>query len=250
MNLFLEIMVFVLGLIVGSFINMAVWRVGHKKSFFKEQRSYCDFCRKKLKWFDNIPIISWLIYGGKSRCCQKKMPLSYPIVELITGILFWLNFIYLRSNIWLIIIDFLILGLLVFEADFDFKYMMLPDSTAYSLIILSVFSWIIMGAPKSYLVSALISGIFIFILHKIKIKGHEAMGDGDIFLAIFMGMFLGFPNVVVAFYVAFIMGAIVGVILIWGKKIGRLTPIPFGPFLILGTLVASWWGEKIVSLFF
>lgn len=74
------------------------------------------------------------------------------------------------------------------------------------------------------------------------------MGDGDILLAVFMGLFLGFPNIVVAFYIAFVAGAIVGGLLILKKIVGRLTPIPFGPFLILGTLVAFWWGEKIIKL--
>ena len=238
---------------VGSFINMAVWRLGHNKSFFKEQRSFCDFCKKKLRWYDNIPILSWMVYGGKSRCCRKKLPLSYPIVEIITGILFLLNYeLSARGGqaSYELVIGLLIMGLLVFEADFDFKYMMLPDVTAYSLILLAGVQWIVIGMPKYYLISALISGIFIFILHKIKIKGHEAMGDGDILVAIFMGLYLGFPNIIVAFYVAFIVGAIIGSVLILRKKIKRLSPIPFGPFLILGTLVANWWGEKIIRLIF
>jgi prepilin signal peptidase PulO-like enzyme (type II secretory pathway) len=250
MNLFLEMMIFILGLMVGSFINMAVWRLGHNKSFFKEQRSYCDFCKKKLRWYDNIPIFSWLVYGGKSRCCRKKLPLSYPIVELLMGVLFLFNFLNRDNNILIYGIDFLILGILMFEAAFDFKYMMLPDATAYSLIILAGIQWVVMGMPRDYLISALVSGIFIYILHKIKIKGHEAMGDGDILVAVFMGLYLGFPNIIVAFYVAFIVGAIVGSVLILRKKIKRLSPIPFGPFLILGTLVAKWWGEKIINIIF
>lgn len=248
MNFFLEIMIFTLGLMVGSFINMAVWRLGHNKSFFKRSRSFCDFCKKKLRWYDNIPIISWMLYGGKSRCCHKKLPLAYPIVELLTGVLFLLNYLYLPLGFESIIV-FVILGLLIFEAAFDFRYMMLPDSTAYSLIVLAFVRWLMLGMPKDYLISSVISGIFIYILHKIKIKGHEAMGDGDILVAIFMGIFLGFPNIVVAFYVAFIVGAIVGVVLIYGRKIGRLTPIPFGPFLIFGTLLSYWWGEKIIKTF-
>lgn len=243
-------MIFILGLIVGSFINMAVWRLGNKKSFFKEQRSFCDFCKKQLKWYDNIPVLSWIIYGGKSRCCKKKLPLSYPIVEIMTGTLFLFNFILFPINYWLLIINFLIIGFLVFEATFDFKYMLLPDFTAYSLILLALVNWFLLGRPISYMISAVISAVFILCLHKIKIKGHEAMGDGDIFLAFFMGLFLGAPEIIVAFYVAFIVGAIVGVLLISSKKIKRMTPIPFGPFLILGTFVAYVWGEKIVKLFF
>lgn len=241
-------MVFVLGLCIGSFVNMAVWRIGSGKSLFKEKRSFCDFCGKQLKWFDNIPIISWIIYKGKSRCCGKKLPLLYPIVEVLTGILFLLNYILLGNNIWLMVINLFILGLLVFESAFDFKYMVLPDITAWAIIILALIKWIIIGMPFNYLVSATVSGLFVFVLHKIKIKGQEAMGDGDILLAIFMGLFLGFPNIIVAFYIAFIVGAIIGALLIHGKKVAKLTPIPFGPFLILGTIIACFWGEKIVKI--
>jgi len=247
MSLLLGITVFILGLCVGSFINMALWRVGNKKSFFKEARSICDFCGKQLKWYDNIPVISWIRYRGKSRCCGKKLPLLYPIVEITTGLLFLLNLQSTTFNLQLIVI-FIILGLLVFEAAFDFKYMMLPDATAWALIILAALRWILSGLPVINIICALISALFIFILHKIKIKGHEAMGDGDVFLAFFMGLFLGFPNIIVAFYIAFIVGAVVGAFLIYKKIIGRLSPIPFGPFLILGTIIAYYWGEKIIQI--
>ena len=88
----MDFLVFVLGLSVGSFINMAVWRLGHKKSLLKNQRSYCDFCKKPLEIYDNIPLLSFLIYKGKSRCCGKKLPISYPIVELVMGIIFVCQF--------------------------------------------------------------------------------------------------------------------------------------------------------------
>ena len=247
MNLFFKIMIFGLGLCIGSFINMAVYRVGEEVSFFKKKRSFCDFCKINLKWQDNIPVWSWLRYGGKSRCCGKKLPLLYPIVEVMTGILFLLNY-ELGIVSFGLIINFLIISLLVFEAAFDFKYMMLPDVTAWALIGLALVKLGLAGFSGGYLISALISGIFIFILHKIKIKGKEAMGDGDILLAVFMGLFLGFPNIVVAFYVAFIAGAVVGAWLIWRKKVRKLSPIPFGPFLILGTVVAWLAGEYIIKL--
>jgi prepilin signal peptidase PulO-like enzyme (type II secretory pathway) len=189
-----------------------------------------------------------MVYKGKSRCCGKKLPLLYPVVEIATGLLFLLNYELSITNYELLIINFFIFGLLVFEAAFDFQYMTLPDATAYSLIILAGIKWILIGMPISYLIYAVISALFIFILHKVKIKGQEAMGDGDIFLAFFMGLFLGFPNIIVAFYIAFIVGAIIGGILMWLKKVGRLSPIPFGPFLIFGTIIAYYWGEKIIKL--
>ena len=254
MEIFFGIMIFLLGLCVGSFVNMAVYRTArqlritnYELKIKNEKRSYCDFCGRQLRWFDNIPVLSWLIYGGKSRCCRKKLPLTYPVIEIITAILFLLNFQFSIFN-FQSIFNYLILGILVFEAAFDFKYMMLPDVTAWALIILAAIKWGLVGFPTNFLFSAVISAVFIYILHKIKIKGQEAMGDGDIFLSGFMGLFLGFPGIVVAFYVAFIMGAVVGGSLILLKKVKKTTPIPFGPFLIFGVVVAMWWGENIIKL--
>ncbi|HNY04660.1 MAG TPA: prepilin peptidase [Candidatus Woesebacteria bacterium] len=261
MEFFLAVMVFVLGMCIGSFINMAVWRVAYREKLFRATtrvahtvgaglmpaRSFCDFCGKQLSWYDNIPVFSWLFYRGKSRCCGKKLPLLYPIIELLTGILFVLNFYY-SSTYLLLFLSFFILGLLIFEAAFDFKYMVIPDRSAYALIGLAAIRWLILGAKIEYLYTALLSALFIFILHKIKIKGQQAMGDGDIFLAFFMGLFLGFPGIILAFYLAFIVGAVVGIILIMKKKVKKLSPIPFGPFLILGTGVAFFWGEEIMKI--
>ncbi|HOY61341.1 MAG TPA: prepilin peptidase [Candidatus Woesebacteria bacterium] len=273
MEFFLAVMVFVLGMCIGSFINMAVWRVANGKPILGRNklrpysrgliyqtlnnRSYCDFCGKQLSWYDNIPVFSWLFYRGKSRCCGKKLPLLYPIVEISTGCLFLLNYSARggsayggQSSIFNLqsIVVYMILGLLVFEAAFDFKYMVIPDRSAYALIGLVAIRWLILGAKIEYLYTALLSALFIFILHKIKIKGQQAMGDGDIFLAFFMGLFLGFPGIILAFYLAFIVGAVVGIILIMKKKVKKLSPIPFGPFLILGTVVAFFWGEEIIKI--
>lgn len=248
MNLFLEVIFFVLGLCLGSFINMAVWRIGHQKSLLKNQRSFCDFCKKQLKWYDNIPIFSWLICKGKSRCCGKKLSILYPITELIMGILMSLNYFFFKDNLDLLLVNLLISILLIFEADFDFRYLMLPDLSAYLLIGLAVVKWILIGMPISFLIYAVLSALFIFILHKIKIRGQEAMGDGDIFLAFFMGLFLGFPQIMIAFYVAFISGAVIGVGLIISKKMKRSKAIPFGPFLVFGTIIAFYWGEKIIRI--
>lgn len=264
MEILLEIMVFVLGLCVGSFINMAVYRLARRYKIINyqlritnENRSFCDYCGQQLKWFDNIPVLSWLVFSGKSRCCGKRLPLTYPAVEIIMAILFLLNFSARGGSAYggqfsifnfQSIFNYLILGLLVFEAAFDFKYMMLPDATAWALIGLATIKWAVSGFPVNFLVSGIVSAIFIFVLHKIKIKGEEAMGDGDIFLAGFMGLFLGFPKIVVAFYVAFIVGAIIGGSLILLKKVKKNTPIPFGPFLIFGVVVAMWWGEAIIKL--
>lgn len=233
---------------------MAVWRLGHKKSLLKDQRSYCDFCKKPLKIYDNIPLLSFLIYKGKSRCCGKKLPFSYPIVELLMGIVFVLEFksppipLFEERGGIMMIVTFLILTVMMFEAVFDFYYLSVPDEATFSLIGLGIIHWFLTGMSKEKVISAILAALFMWMLTKIKIKGQQAMGEGDIFLALFMGLFLGYPGILMAMYSAFISGAVVGVILMLFRKKEKLSPIPFGPFLMFGTVIAYWWGENILSI--
>jgi prepilin signal peptidase PulO-like enzyme (type II secretory pathway) len=256
MEIWLLVMVFVLGLCCGSFVNMMTYRTAVRYEVTKnklqetnKKRSFCDYCGKQLKWFENIPVVSWLIQKGKTRCCGKKLPVLYPIVEIVTGILFVLFF---RSQISDLRFQILFLGLviivfLVFSAVFDLKYMILPDFSTIILATSALVFWITgRFGDWSYLWSGLISFGFLGLLYLITKK--KGMGLGDVKLALFMGLFLGYPKVILAFYMAFISGALVALFLMVFKKANRKTLVPFGPFLILGTLIAWFWGEQFFSL--
>ena len=263
--------IFVLGLCFGSFVNMLMYRTAVRYKLKVHQvykvhqvknknRSFCDYCGKQLNWYENVPVISWLILKGKTKCCHKKLPLSYPIVELITAVLLTLNFKFLIFNFQSIyeiynfqflikfILTLLIIVFLVFSTVFDLKYMILPDFSTFILVGCSIFLMLSRsgGTPLQNITASLVSAGFLLILNLIT-KG-KGMGMGDVKLAIFMGLFLGFPKIIVAFYVAFIVGAIIGVLLMVFKKAKKKTQIPFGPFLILGTFVSWWWGEIILKI--
>lgn len=260
-------MIFVMGLCFGSFVNMLMYRTaveyelikskGIKKinsiSFLKMLggRSFCDSCGKQLYWYENIPVMSWLIQKGKTRCCDKKLPVLYPIVEMMTGLLFLIflitNYELLITNYVELIIGLVIITFLVFSAVFDLKYMILPDFSTILLAASAMVLWITghLG-DLSYLWSGLISFVFLVFLYLITKK--KGMGFGDVKLAFFMGLFLGYPKIIVAMYLAFVLGALFGVVLIVFKKAKKKTKISFGPFLILGTLIAWFWGEQILSL--
>ena len=247
MEILVGIIIFLLGLCGGSFVNMLTYRTAvryeltrNKKQETNKNRSYCDYCRKQLSWRDNIPVISWLILRGKSRCCHQKLSRLYPIVELITGVLFLIN-----GTNWL---GMVVIVFLMFSAVFDYKYMILPDFSSYILIGLAIVNLLI-NNNRGALVAGIGSVLFIWILTKIKIKGKQAMGEGDIPLAGFMGLWLGWPEIIIAFYIAFIIGAVVGIIIISLKKRRSDEAIPFGPFLILGTIIAYFYGEKILYYF-
>jgi len=204
-------------------------------------RSFCDSCNRQLTWYENIPVVSWIVQRGKTRCCHKKLPVQYPLLEISMGIIFMLinfNFAYL-----------LIATLLMFSLVFDLKYMILPDRANAGLIILSLILLIGKGDYLTYLLAGLGSTVFFFILNRIRIRGSEAMGMGDVKYALFMGLFLGYPKIIVAIYFAFVVGAIVSLGLLIFKIVKKENPIPFGPFLIIGTVVAGVWGDVLIKYF-
>lgn len=254
----LEIMIFVLGLCCGSFVNMLAYRVaidyGLEKKKFKvknKNRSFCDYCGRQLKWYENMPVISWVIQRGKTRCCGKKLSILYPIVEIVTGLLFlmvWFFGAIYESPLHLVL-SLVIITFLVFSTVFDLKYMILPDFSTVILIgcsVILVFLGAIHESPLHLVIAAVSSFSFLGLLNLIT-EG-KGMGWGDVKLAGFMGLFLGIKMVIVAFYVAFITGAFVGLALMISKKANRKTLVPFGPFLIFGTLLAWFWGSQIMNL--
>ena len=263
MEYFLGGMIFLMGAALGSFVNMLVYRVAVEYGLRNppslklrkgKNRSYCDYCGRQLRWWENVPIFSWFLLKGKSKCCANPLPWQYPVVELMMGSLavvgFWflkedvgINEIFLGQMGYLLAITTLLMFLLVF----DLKYMILPDFGVFILIGLAL-AGVIFDEKNiiPYLLSALGGFLFLGGIHWLT-KG-KGMGFGDAKLAIFMGLFLGWPKIVVAFYVAFIAGALVGLLMILLRKAGRRSQIAFGPFLILGTGVAWVWGNKLIFI--
>lgn len=259
MEVLLKIIIFISGLCFGSFVNMLVYRVAISYKLIKPpssrskkggNRSYCDYCGKQLKWYENIPVISWIFLKGKTKCCQKKLSVLYPIVELVTGILFLLNFQLINFQLTIqFFLSFLIIVFLVFSGVFDLKYMILPDFSTIVLIVCALILWSLEHLGDwNYIISSIISYGFLGFLYLITKK--KGMGFGDVKLAVFMGLLLGYPKIIVAFYIAFVVGAVVSLFLIIFKKAGRKTQIPFGPFLILGTFFAWWWGDYFLKFVF
>ena len=248
------VIVFVLGLCAGSFVNMLIYRTalryGVESRKFKvksKKRSFCDFCGRQLRWDENIPVISWLIQKGKSKCCHKKLPVVYPLLELFTGLIFVINFEILKqvqNDVAMSVVSLVMITLLIFSAVFDLKYMILPGFSSVILIVIALLG--VIFDEKNiipYLVSAVGASGFLGILY-IVTKG-KGMGDGDVILAIFMGLFLGWPKIIVALYLAFIGGAIIGIILLVLKKVKMKSEIPFGPMLIMATLFTWYYGDRI-----
>lgn len=255
MVLFNNLMIFILGASIGSFLNVLIDRLPKEESI--NGRSHCDFCGKKIAWRDLIPVFSFFVLKGKSRCCHKKLSWQYPIVETITGLAFvWLfkdspyidsltRTVLIRSVLMLSILSSLIV---IFVT--DLKHHLISD---YILLALFVFSLVFhltnsnqfQPILTNFIPSGLIVALPIFLIYFI--SKERAMGLGDVFLAANIGFLLGWQEGFLALYIAFVTGAIFGLIAIIFKNKKLKSKIAFGPFLVIGTIVMLFWGEKIVE---
>lgn len=258
--LLIYLFVFLFGLAVGSFLNCVIYRLKTGESFLKG-RSYCPHCKQVLSWPDLIPVFSFLILKGKCRYCSQKISWQYPLVEITTAILFLLPahftltyFMYDRTgNMYDLFFYWIIVCFLIIIFVYDLKHYIIPDKIIYPAIALAFIynilnSYIINHKPFfNPLLAAFGAAIFFLVI--VLISGGKWMGVGDIKLAFFIGLFLSFPNIFVALFLAFLIGAIIGIgLIILGKKTLK-SEVPFGPFLVTGTLIALFWGEKFINYY-
>ncbi len=237
--------VFVFGLIVGSFLNVCIYRLP-KGIFFKKQFSFCTHCEKRIRWFDNIPLLSYIFLKGKCRYCQKKISFIYPLVELLTGSGFLLFYLKWGLTAYFFI-GCLFLSLLIVATWTDFKERIIPDEISLGGLalgfILSIFfpflhesSFIGYSVLDSFL-GILIGGGSLYItgiLGALVLK-KEAMGGGDVKLLAMIGAFWGWKLSLFTFFLAPCLAIIPGICQLIFKKEHTL---PYGPFLAFTSLVA------------
>lgn len=252
----INLFVFLMGLILGSFLNVCIYRFPKNKSIVFPA-SHCPLCQKPILWYDNIPLVSYVILGGRCRFCRGRIGFRYFMVELLSGILTVALFLTFGLNEKFAGYMFLTSGLIV--ATFvDFELQEIPDQVTISGIIagaifaalfpsiLGASSWV--GGLVSSIVGMIAGGGSIYLMGffgELVFK-KEAMGGGDVKLLAMVGAFLGWKLALVTFFVAPIFGAVVGIAL--KIKDGREI-IPYGPYLSLATLVSIFWGEKILGFF-
>ncbi len=252
MEILTALFIFLLGLVVGSFLNVLIYRLPRQLSVVWG-RSGCPHCRKKIAWFDNIPLLSFLLLKGRCRACHSPISWRYPAVELLTAVLFALGTrVYLSglSDLSYLRIAELSLTLILFSAliaifFIDLEQQIIPDSILLPVIVL-FFLHSLLTANYWPLVAAFSASLFLWLIWALT-RG-QGMGLGDVKLAFLMGLSLGFPKIIVAFYLAFLTGAVIGVILILVKRARFGQKIAFGPFLAAATIITVLWGEKIFAL--
>ncbi len=243
--------VFLFGLSVGSFLNCVIYRLSINEK--PKGRSYCPNCKHLLSSKDLVPLISYISLLGKCRYCRKKISFEYPLVELLTGALFLLAFLFAGLSVELLFLC-VVLFFLVLIFVYDLKHYIIPDFATFSLIGISFFYLLFLSFFENNFnillygtLSAIGAFVFFFLLFYFT-KG-KGMGFGDVKFVIFMGLFLGFPEIVPGLFISFLLGAIIGLALIVLKRKKLKSQVPFGPFLIIGSLIAYFYGEKIIDTY-
>lgn len=264
-----NILAFVFGSIVGSFLNVCVYRMPMGKSVVWPG-SHCPRCEKRIPWYDNIPFISFILLGGRCRYCKKGISFRYFIIELLTAVIFVLFFNRYRLSYDLFL--YLVLACSLITAAFiDIKHRIIPDEISIGGIIVGFilsaikglnigpFSFnfnhafnsllgIAAGGGIIYLTGFLFDLVYFKLLKKPAIEGEtSSMGGGDVKLLAMIGAFLGPQNAVLTFFLAPFLGSIIGII---NLAVRKKHVIPYGPFLSLAALITIFWADKIISLIF
>jgi len=264
MEYILTLSFFLLGLTIGSFLNLVIYRLKKKESFLFPG-SHCLYCNHKLGWGDLVPVFSFLFLKGKCRYCGKPISIQYPLVELTTGFIFLLTFNFLSSELiagdsyyyFYLLYILCSFSFLIVTFVYDLKHYIIPDKIIYPAILTSGIWYLMTGIFfSSYanhqifnvIYSCLGASLFFFLIWFFS-KG-KWLGFGDVKLVFFMGLFLGFPNIFVSLFLASLIGAIIGLGLIVLKKKKIDSEIPFGPFLVFGTVVSFFFGENLINWYF
>lgn len=254
------LLIFIFGLIIGSFLNVVILRLNTGRSIVNG-RSKCSRCDRTLLWHELIPVVSFLRLGGKCRTCRASLSFQYPFVELITGILFVILYskIILGGGIalmqWVTLaFAMTITALLIVITVYDLRHKIIPDKIVFPFIGLSFVAalWtIFFGAPTA-VVGILLAGPGLaapFFLLWFFSQG-RAMGFGDVKLALGIGWLVGGVASAAVFLLSFWIGAAVGLLLLASSKVHSLkSEVPFAPFLIVALLIVWVWNLSLMSLF-
>ena len=272
LDIYLGTVIFIFGLLMGSFYNVCIYRIPEDISIVKPP-SHCPYCNHRLSYLDMIPVLSHLFLKGKCRYCGEKISWRYSLVELLTGAMFLVSYLRLGVNaelgFFLVFISFMIIITFI-----DIDYRIIPDRFFISGLILSVaylFSPLIFKGEykgslfgesvniqsisdlpvKSALTGALIGGGFLLVIDLIGrlIFKKEGMGFGDVKLMTWTGLFLGLRGTIVSLLLAVWIGAVAGVILLKIRKNRNEDDkyMPFGPFLTIGSVIGAFFAQQIIN---
>lgn len=247
MDYFIGALFLLYGLVVGSFLNVLVYRLP-RKNLFKSSTSYCPNCKHKLSWIDLFPLFSFIFLRGRCRYCKEKISIRYPLVELLNGVLWLLSFVMFKGDWATIVLSCLFFSILIVIAGIDLDISEIPNGLVLAILILALVKFVLsffFGPVKwyEYLIGAVCVSVPLFILALF-----GGMGLGDVRLAFVAGLFLGWKLMLLGTFFGIVFGGIVAIVLmIKYKKKGA---IPFAPSLSFGFIVSALFGEMIINAVF
>ena len=253
MGAFIDAMAAALGLCVGSFLNVVIWRLPRRESLSRPP-SHCPGCNAQLRPWENVPVLSWIALRGRCRSCHMRISIRYPVVEALTAVLWTAAAVRIGPH-WELADFCVFFAVLVAISGIDLDHQIVPSRIVYpaagaSIVLLGLAS--VLEHRERAAVDAVAGGLvgfgLLFLIHVIQPQG---MGFGDVRLAGLIGLnvgWLGLARVGVALLAGFLLGALVGVALMAAGRAGRRTRIPFGPFLAAGAVLAVLWGGPLVNL--
>jgi leader peptidase (prepilin peptidase)/N-methyltransferase len=237
-----------LGLIIGSFLNVVIHRVPRQQSIVSPG-SRCPHCGYELRWYDNIPIVSWATLGGRCRRCRAAISIRYPIVELVTALVFIAHY-YVYGWTPLLAVRLAFAASLVALFAIDLEHHLLPDAITLPGIVVGLIASVFLPpGPLASVIGVLIGGGFLWLVGEayFRYSGQEGMGGGDVKMLAMIGAFLGWKLVLLTLILGSILGSVIGLAVIGIKRGTMKYALPFGTFLALGALAASLIGEQLVA---
>lgn len=241
---FLYLTIFLYGIVIGSFLNVCILRIPEGESIISE-RSHCMQCGYQLRWYDLIPLFSYLLLHGRCRQCKKRISIQYPLLEAVNGILWVLTFFFCSFSWDSLLLCGAVSVLLVISV-IDFRTYEIPLALNLSLTILAVARLLLHLQDWSmYLIGAVsVSGILLLLFLVTKGRG---MGGGDIKLMAAAGLLLGWKLVLLALFLGCFYGSVIHILRMKLTKQGHV--LAFGPYLAMGIVTALWFGEPILNCY-
>lgn len=240
----LLVILFVFGAVIGSFLNVVIYRLPRQLSLVAPG-SHCPRCDQPVRWYDNIPLVSYVLLRGHCRHCGQGIAMRYPIVELLTAVLWTLAGVEFGMT-WSLLPALLFLSSLVAIFYIDLDHSLILNVIVLPVAVIGLAANIAISPDRwlEYLAAGLMSATFFFVVAVLKPGG---MGMGDVKLAGMMGFFLG-KDVLIGLFMGFLIGALTGVALMAAGIKGRKSRIPFGPFLAIGAVIALFFGTELLDL--
>lgn len=240
--------VFLFGAIVGSFLNVCIYRLPAGESVVTP-RSRCGTCKTPVRAIDNIPILSYLLLRGRCRACQAGISVRYPLVEALTGVAALATFVVFGPTLQALIL-FAFLCALIVVSMIDLDHQIIPNIISVPGIVIGFAAALLVGQPswRASLAGLLLGGGVLWGVSEAyyRLTGREGMGFGDVKLLAMIGAFLGWQAIPVTLLLASLTGTLIGVVVMLARGSDSRTPIPFGPFLAAGAVCALFFGDALI----